>query len=235
MRDSVGHRPRVPAARLGPVNAAAKTPAARPSASAVWAEAFVPEAEGAGEARAAAERMGVVPVSQGAASVLTFLTSVLQARAVAEVGTGTGVSGLALLRGMAPEGILTSIDTEPEHQAAAREAFNAAGYPTRRARLIAGAALQVLPKLSDGAYDLVLVDGDPLEYVEYVEQGLRLLRPGGLLVLNHALADGRVADERNEDDEVVIIREALTAVSDSDELAPVLLPVGDGLLVARRA
>ena len=133
------------------------------------------------------------------------------------------------------QGILTSIDTEPEHQAAAREAFNAAGYPTRRARLIAGAALQVLPKLSDGAYDLVLVDGDPLEYVEYVEQGLRLLRPGGLLVLNHALADGRVADERNEDDEVVIIREALTAVSDSDELAPVLLPVGDGLLVARRA
>ena len=54
-------------------------------------------------------------------------------------------------------------------------------------------------------------------------------------MLNHALADGRVADERNEDDEVVIIREALTAVSDSDELAPVLLPVGDGLLVARRA
>lgn len=218
------------------MNAAAKTPAApRPSASAVWAEAFVAETQGASEARAAAATMGTDPVSQGAASVLTFLASVLQAKAVAEVGTGTGVSGLALLAGMASDGVLTSIDTEPEHQAAARTAFNAAGHPARRARLIAGAALQVLPKLSDGAYDLVLIDGDPLEYVEYVEQALRLLRPGGLLVLHHALAGGRIADASNEDDDVVIIREALAAVSDSDELAPVVLPVGDGLLVARRA
>ena len=218
------------------MNAAAKTPAApRPSASAVWAESFVPETEGATEARASAATMGTDPVSPGAASVLTFLASVLQAKAVAEVGTGTGVSGLALLAGMAGDGILTSIDTEPEHQAAARAAFNAAGYPARRARLIAGAALQVLPKLSDAAYDLVLVDADPLEYVEYVEQALRLLRPGGLLVLHHALAGGRIADTTNEDDDVVIIREALAAISESDALAPVVLPVGDGLLVARRA
>lgn len=217
------------------MNAAAQTSASpRPSASLAWAEAFVPEADGTAGARASAEKMGVDAVSPGAASVLGFLTALVQARAVAEVGTGTGVSGLALLGGMAPDGILTSIDTEPEHQAAARAAFNAAGYPTRRARLIAGSALQVLPKLSDTAYDILFVDADPLEYVEYVEQGLRLLRPGGLLVLHHALAGGRVADDANEDDDVVIIREALTAVSESDELAPVLLPVGDGLLVARR-
>ena len=113
--------------------------------------------------------------------------------------------------------------------------FTAAGIPPRRVRLIAGSALQVLPKLSDRAYDLVLVDADPLEYVEYVEEALRLLRPGGLLLLHHALAGGRVADAANEDDETVIIREALTAVSDSEELSPVLLPVGDGLLVARRS
>ena len=207
----------------------------QPSSAAAWAETFVSETEGAVEARAASERMGVVPVSPGAASVLNFLASVLQARAVAEIGTGTGVSGLALLAGMASDGVLTSIDAEPEHQAAARAAFTAAGHPARRARLIAGSALQVLPKLSDGGYDLVLVDGDPLEYVEYVEQALRLLRSGGLLVLNHALAGGRIADETNEDDDVVIIREALAAVADSGELAPVMLPVGDGLLVARRA
>lgn len=217
---------------------AARTPAApRPSASAsaAWAEAYVPEVAASADARRAAEGMGTAPVSQGAASVLTFLTSLMGARAVVEVGTGTGVSGLALLAGMASDGVLTSIDTEPEHQAAARTAFAAAGHPTRRTRLIAGTALQVLPKLSDAAYDLVLVDADPLEYVEYVEQALRLLRSGGVLVLHHALADGRIADEANEDDDVVIIREALAAVSESEELSPILLPVGDGLLVARRA
>ena len=156
------------------------------------------------------------------------------ASTVVEVGTGAGVASLALLAGMA-DGTLTSIDTEPEHQAAARRILTDAGIPARRARLIAGAALQVLPKLSDGADDLVFVDADPLEAVEYVEEALRLLRPGGLLVIYHALSGGRVADASNEDDDTVIMREALAAVADSDDLSPVLLPVGDGLLVGRRA
>lgn len=221
---------------LGRVNAPAKTPATpQQSASTAYAEAFVPEADAARSARAASQQMGQTAISQGTAAAITFLATLIEAKAVVEVGTGTGVSGLALLEGMTPDGILTSIDTEPEHQASARKTFAAAGIPTRRARLIAGAALQVMPKLSDGAYDVVLLDADPLEYVEYVEQALRLLRPGGLLMLHHALAGGRVADPANEDDEVVIIREALAAVADSEELTPLLLPVGDGLLVARRA
>ena len=120
-------------------------------------------------------------------------------------------------------------------QAAARRVLTDAGIPARRARLIAGAALQVLPKLSDAAYDIVLVDADPLEAVEYVEESMRLLRPGGLLVICHALAGGRVADAGNEDDDTVIMREALAAVADAEALTPVLLPVGDGVLVARRA
>ena len=216
------------------MNAAAKPAASHPSAAA-WAESFVPEAAGAADARAAAEGMGLTPVSPGVSATLAFLARTTGARAVVEIGTGTGVSGLALLSGMVPEGVLTSIDSEPEHQAAARTVFAAAGHPARRARLIAGPALQVLPKLSDDAYDMVLVDGDELEYVEYVEQGLRLLRSGGLLVLHGALAGGRIADDSNEDDEVVIIREALAAVLESDELSPIVLPIGDGLLVALRS
>ena len=90
----------------------------------------------------------------------------------------------------------------------------------------------MLPKLTDGAYDLVFVDGDPLEYVEYVAQAERLLRSGGLLVLHHALWQGQVADERNSDDEPLIIREALAAVLADESFTPALLPVGDGLLVA---
>lgn len=213
---------------------ATPAPGARHASSWSYAETFVPGSEHDVRARRASADLGLVPVSQGAASALTFLAGLVQARAVVEIGTGAGVSGLALLSGMAPDGILTSIDLEPEHQAAARQVLGGAGFAARRARLIAGAALTVLPKLSDAAYDLVFVDGDPLEYVEYVDQAARLLRPGGLLVLDHAFADGGTADPSNEDDQTVIVREALTAVQELEAFTAVLLPVGDGLLVARR-
>jgi predicted O-methyltransferase YrrM len=216
------------------VNPAPKSAAKAPAHATSWAfaEAFVPESAAAATARQAAREMGLSAVSQGAATVLTFLARAINARTVAEIGTGAGVSGLALLQGMSTDGILTSIDSENEHQVAARQIFNAAGIPVRRARLIAGAALNVLPKLSDGAYDLVLIDGDPLEYVEYVAQALRLLRHGGLLVVHHALWQDLVADPTNEDDETLIIREALEAVTEIDDFTPALLPVGDGLLAA---
>lgn len=219
------------------MNPAAKN-SARPvaaSASLSFAEAFVPEPDGADAARNSADALGLESISGGVAAALTLLARVLGARAVAEIGTGTGVSALALLAGMAPDGILTSIDAEAEHQLAAREVLTAQGIPNRRVRLIAGQALNVLPKLTDGAYDLVYVDGDPLEYVEYVAQAQRLLRPGGVLVLHHALWQGLVADDRNDDDEPLIIREALEAVLAGEVFTPALIPLGDGLLVAVRS
>ena len=209
-------------------------PVARNAASWAYAETFVPASEHEVKARRASADLGLVPVSEGTASALTFLAHTIHAHAAVEIGTGAGVSSLALLTGMTPDGVLTSIDLESEHQAAARRVLAEAGIAPRRARLIAGAALTVLPKLSDGAYDLVFVDGDPLEYVEYVDQAARLLRPGGLLVLDHAFADGGTADPSNEDDQTVIVREALTAVQELEAFTAVLLPVGDGLLVARR-
>jgi len=204
------------------------------AATLAFAEAFVAESDGAEAARRRADDLGVECISTGVATTLTLLAKVVNARAVAEIGTGTGVSALALLAGMAPDGVLTSIDAEAEHQLAAREVLTAEGVPSRRVRLIAGQALSVLPKLTDGAYDLVYIDGDPLEYVEYVAQAQGLLRPGGVLVLHHALWQDLVADERNEDDEPLIIREALEAVLADESFTPALLPIGDGLLVAVR-
>ncbi len=219
------------------MNPASKSSArtASPTATLAYAEAFVAESDGAENARQRAEELGLDPISSGVSATLTLLTKVLGARAVAEIGTGAGVSALALLAGMATDWILTSIDAEAEHQLAARAVLTAEGVPSRRVRLIAGQALNVLPKLTDGAYDLVYVDGDPLEYVEYVAQAERLLRPGGVLVLHHALWQGQVADERNYDDEPLIIREALAAVLADESFTPALLPVGDGLLVAVRS
>lgn len=230
--------PRTPGAaavRLAAVTAApAKTPvkSAPKAPSWVYAEDFVTESEAAAEARAAAAPLGVSPLGRGAATALTFLASVLRAKAVVEIGTGSGVSGLALFAGMQPDGILTSVDIEPEHQRAARKAFASVGIATQRFRLIAGAALNVLPRLSDGAYDLVFIDADKVEYPAYVEQGARLLRSGGVLVVDNSLWHDRVADPGNDDDETIAIRDALGMVAENYNLRSALLPVGDGLLVA---
>jgi predicted O-methyltransferase YrrM len=197
-----------------------------------FAEDYVDESDQAAEARQKARELGVAPIGRGSAAALTFLAAVVQAKAVVEVGTGSGVSGLALFAGMQPDGVLTSVDIEAENQQAARTAFLAVGIPTQRFRLIVGPALSVLPRLSDGGYDMVFIDADKAEYAEYVEQGLRLLRRGGVLAVDNALWHDRTADGSNIDSETEAIRNALSAVKDNEDLVPALLPVGDGLLVA---
>ena len=176
----------------------------------------------------------MTPIGAGAGATLRFLASVLDARAVVEVGTGTGVSGLWILRGMRSDGVLTSVDTEAEHQRRARETFNEAGIPAQRSRLIAGAALDVLPRLTDGHYDIVFCDGDKHEYAAYLSEARRLLRPGGVLVFDNALWHDQVADPAQRDPETLAIRDLLDQIQSDDTLTPVLLPVGDGLLVAKK-
>ncbi len=144
------------------------------------------------------------------------------------------MSGVWLLRGMRPDGILTSVDVEPEHQRAAKETFAEAGIAANRVRLIGGRALDVLPRLTDGAYDLVFCDGDKAEYTAYLAEALRLLRPGGCVAFDNALWHHRVADPAQRDPETVAIRELGKAVRDDDRLVAALLPVGDGLLIAAK-
>ena len=182
-------------------------------------------------ARAAAARLGCAPVGPGAGAALQFLASTIGARAVVEVGTGAGVSGLWLLGGMALEGTLTSIDADPENQRAARGAFTAAGHAPSRLRLINGMGLEVLPRLTDGGYDLVFVDAEPPGYPRYVEEAVRLLRPGGILVLHDVLTPG-VLDPEAADAGTLALREAGRRVREDDRLVPVLLPLGGGLLAA---
>jgi len=200
-----------------------------------YSEAFVAEDDVLTRARERAREVGVVAIGPGGGAALRFLASALEARAVVEIGTGTGVSGLWLLRGMRADGILTTVDIETEHQRLARETFNEAGIPTQRARTIAGAALDVLPRLTDGHYDIVFVDGDKAEYAAYLKEALRLLRPGGVVAFDNALWHDRVADPSVRDDETLAIRELLREVGADDSLVPVLLPVGDGLLLAKKA
>ena len=199
-----------------------------------YAEGFVEEDDVLAAARARAEEVGAVAIGSGGGAALRFLASVIEARAVVEVGTGAGVSGLWLLRGMRSDGVLTTIDIEAEHQRLARETFNDAGITQHRARTIAGAALEVLPRLTDGHYDMVFADGDKQEYPEYLTEALRLLRPGGVVAFDNALWHDRVADPAQRDEETIAIRELGREVADHESLVPLLLPVGDGLLLAKK-
>ncbi len=141
-----------------------------------YADGFAAEDEVLTTAREKAAELGCVPISGGSGALLRFVARAISAAHVVEIGTGAGVSTLWLLRGMTDDGVITSIDIELEHQRVARETLAAAEIAQGRYRLIAGRALDVLPRLTDGAYDMVLVDADKSEYTLYFEQALRLLR-----------------------------------------------------------
>ncbi|CCH28209.1 O-methyltransferase [Actinosynnema sp. NPDC047251] len=199
-----------------------------------YVEGYLPEDAVITAARARGADLGCVPIGSGGGAALRFLTAALQAKAVVEVGTGAGVGSLYLLGGMPAAGVLTSIDAEPEHQRAARVAFAEAGVAVSRTRLIMGQALDVLPRLTDGAYDLVFVDAAKTEYPKYLEEGVRLLRPGGVIAFDNVLWEGRVVDASHRDPETSALREVARSVREDERLAPVILPLGDGLLVAAK-
>jgi len=182
--------------------------------------------------REAAEVGGATPIGPAGGAALRFIAAAVNARSVVEIGTGCGTSGIWLLRGMRSDAVLTSVDAEPEHQRLARKAFTEAGFPSNRYRLISGKALDVLPRLTDGAYDLVFCDADKQEYPDYLVAALRLLRPGGVMAFDNALAQGRIADPSRSDPATLAIRELEEQVRQDERLVPVLLPVGDGLLAA---
>lgn len=191
--------------------------------------------------RHAAEVGGAVPVGPATGAALRFIAAAIGARSVVEIGTGCGTSGIWLLRGMRTGGVLTSVDIEPEHQRLARKAFVDAGFASSRYRLISGRALEVLPRLADGAYDMVFCDADKQEYPDYLVAALRLLRPGGVVAFDNALWHSRIVDalwrERADDaaaddPDTAAVRELCEQVKSDERLVPLLLPLGDGLLAA---
>jgi predicted O-methyltransferase YrrM len=202
-------------------------------ASLAYVEEYLAEDEPLMAARASASEVGgAPPIGPAGGAALRFIAAAINARTVVEIGTGCGTSGIWLLRGMRQDAVLTSVDAEPEHQRLARKAFTEAGFASNRYRLISGKALEVLPRLTDGAYDMVFCDGDKQEYPDYLAAALRLLRPGGVVAFDNALWGGRVADSARSDPDTVAIRNLCEQVRDDDRLVPALLPVGDGLLAA---
>ncbi|MBT2485339.1 MULTISPECIES: O-methyltransferase [unclassified Microbacterium] len=180
-------------------------------------------------ARAHAVELGAMPVSAVVGSQIAVLAAATAARSIVEIGTGAGVSGLWLLRG-APQAVLTSIDNEPEHLAAARQAFADAKVPSTKARFITGRAADVLPRMNEASYDIVLVDADPEHIIEYVEHGLRLVRTGGIVLVPRVLGGGRVADPVQRDEITAAYRSLVQETQESSAVLATVSPAGEGLL-----
>jgi predicted O-methyltransferase YrrM len=194
-----------------------------------FAEEFIVERPEIALARQHSIEVGVEAVSPATGAQLAVLAAATDARNIMEIGTGLGVSGLWMMTG-APRAVLTSIDSEIDHQQLAKVTFTSADVPANRIRLIAGRALDVLPRMNDSSYDMVLVDADPHSVIEYVEHALRMVRTGGTVVVAHALWRGRVADPAQRDDTVGNFRTILREVAESSAVISSLSPVGDGLL-----
>jgi predicted O-methyltransferase YrrM len=168
----------------------------------------------------------------GAGSIVRTLAAAVDAKNVVEIGTGAGVSALWLLDGMNPEGVLTSVDVEAEHQLIAKDAIAQAGIAANRVRLINGRADEVLDRLTESAYDIVLIAGKPIDLADHITRALKLLRRGGLLIIDRALWNDKLADPAQRDPDTVAIRGAVEGLANSEDFVGSLLQVGGGLLVA---
>ncbi|UCR89049.1 O-methyltransferase [Mycetocola spongiae] len=194
-----------------------------------YADQIVVESEGIKRARAQSLEFGIEAVTPGVGAQLAVFAAASRATNIIEIGTGVGVSGLWLLSASATS-VLTTIENEAEHLTAAKRSFAEAGIPASRLRLIGGNAQDVLTRMNENSYDIVLVDADPEQVIETVEHALRLVRPGGTVLVPHALWRGRVADPVRRDDITTAFRTLVEEIAASNAVVSALSPVGDGLL-----
>lgn len=174
---------------------------------------------------AARERAGRTAVpSPEFGSLLRWAAVTGRARTAVEVGGSGGVTGLWLVSGLSERGVLTSIDPDPHGHGLATEAY-ATSSDGNRVRAILGDPGEVLPRLSDGAYDLVLLQGPAFGTVDPLEHARRLLRPGGTLIARGLLATGDHAESRAR---------FLQALAEKATFVSVILPFDDGVALATR-
>jgi predicted O-methyltransferase YrrM len=198
-----------------------------------YTEEFHKEPEVIARARARAEEMGIESITPSVGATLAVLVASMNAKAIVEVGTGAGVSGLWLQSGNSTS-VLATIDPEIQHQDLAKLAFEQAGVASTRLRMINGRSSEVLVNLADEAYDLVLLDGDIDSLLSQVKESLRLLRPGGVLVIPHALWRDRVPDQVLRDEITEEFRTVLKFINNNELFIATLSTMGDGLLIASK-
>src|ERR1700742_1904588 len=177
-----------------------------------------------------------IAVSAQQGKFLSVLTAAVQARRVLEIGTLGGFSTIWLARGAGPEGRVVTLEYEPKHAEVARANLERAGLGDR-VEVLVGAALDTLPTLSGGAYDLIFIDADKENYPAYLDWAVRLARPGSVIVADNVIRDGEILDPDSGDDRVRATRKTLQLMGEHPRLdAAVIQTVGakhwDGFAIA---
>jgi predicted O-methyltransferase YrrM len=198
-----------------------------------FAENFAHEDYFMQQARANGEEVGAADPTPGVGNFLKFAVQITKAKSVVEIGTGSGVGGLWLLSGMTPDGVLTTIDSEREHSKIARNIFEEADIASTRYRIITGKLIEVVGKLADSSYELIIIR-PALDLFDMVQESYRLLKPNGLLVVDQALSGGKVADPTQRDPESIARRDGIKVIKEDERWAASLLPIGAGVLVANK-
>jgi predicted O-methyltransferase YrrM len=183
----------------------------------------------AARARHETEGLPAIHISPDEGKLLFVLLRSVGARRVLELGTLGGYSGVWLARALPEDGRLTTIECDPKHAAAARQAFADAGV-SDKIELLEGDAREILAGLAPG-FDAVFVDADKEPMAHYYQESMRLLEVGGLLLCDNAVYHDRVADPTDDADDVRGVREFNRLGSTDDRLAATIIPIRDGLLV----
>ena len=198
-----------------------------------FAETFVQEDYYMQLARKNGEEIGVQDPSPAVGNFLKFVTQLISAKSVIEIGTSSGVGGLWVLQGLANDGVLTTIDAEREHSKIARNIFEEADVAVTKYRIITGNLIDVVGKLADDSYEL-LITRDAMDLFEVVQESHRLLKRGGLLVVDQALSGGKVADTTQRDPESISRRDAIKVIKEDARWSSSVIPIGAGILVANK-
>jgi len=167
---------------------------------------------------------------------MQMLVRLTGARRAIEVGVFTGYSSLAVMLAMPKDARLLALDVSEEFTAIARRHWQAAGVADRIELVIAPARDTLDARIAageSGRYDFAFIDADKGGYLAYYERLMKLVRPGGLIAVDNTLWSGEVADPENRDSDTVALREFNDVLHKDTRIDLTLLPVGDGLTLAR--
>ena len=173
-----------------------------------------------------------IPPEQG--TFMTLITQLTGASSAIEIGTFTGYSSICITRGLAPGGTLLCCDVSEEWTSVARKYWEKAGLADR-IELRLGPAMRTLSALPEQElFDLAFIDADKEEYLGYWRQVVPRVRSGGLIMVDNTFSHGRVIDAGNDNPLVIAVRDLNDHAAADDRVDLVMVPIGDGLTLARK-
>lgn len=164
--------------------------------------------------------------------ILSMLAKMIRPRRILEIGTYTGYSALCLAEGLSEEGKLYTIDINEELEDRVRQYFLDSQY-NKQIDFIIGDALNLIPTINEN-WDMVFIDADKKNYMNYYNLVVSSVKPGGYIIADNVLWSGKVVEKEHDDEDTETLRVFNDTLSNDTRLEVVLLPVRDGLLIARK-